>query len=51
MGIRSSANIRADGLKLNNLTGYSPGGRVVRDLRTKKITTKGLSRTRKAGFG
>jgi hypothetical protein len=50
MGIRSRAKLRADALKLNNLTGRSPGGGQVQDLRTPKVTMP-LSRTRKKGFG
>jgi hypothetical protein len=50
MGIKTSREIKADGLKLNNLTGRSPGGGVVHDYRTPR-ETKPLSRNRKPGFG
>jgi hypothetical protein len=50
MGIRSSAKIKADGRKLRNLEGVSPGGGVVHDYRTPR-ETKPLSRNRKPGFG
>jgi hypothetical protein len=49
MGIKTSREIKADGRKLRNLEGVSPGGGEVRDLRTPKVT-KPLGRTRKKGF-
>ena len=49
MGIKTSREIKEEGVRLRNLTGRSPGGAEVHDYRTPR-ETKPLKRTRKAGF-